>query len=106
MTGMFSALARGCPPGPFPGWCDATWATVNPTAPGGGFQGCQSQPSSGQLQPGVCYSFGPHAASWWTLPHFAALAAVAVLSCAAGLALAVVRDRLAARALGAGEEDR
>lgn len=42
---------------------------------------CQPFPSSGPLKSGVCYSFGPQPASWWTPQHtvFAVLAAGAVL---------------------------
>ena len=46
---MLSILARGCPPGPFPGWCDATWTT---------------------------YTAHP-APSWWTPLHIALAALIA-----------------------------
>ena len=42
---------------------------------------CQPWPSSGQIRSGVCYYFGPSAASWWTPAHIALIvfAAAAVL---------------------------
>jgi hypothetical protein len=71
---------------------------------------CQPWPASGHLQPGVCYSFGPsigpHAVSWWTLPHWLILAGLA----AAVIALtwlwpgppAWLRDRAAGLLAGCG----
>ena len=50
---------------------------------------CQPFPSSGNLQPGICYTFGQaaaaHPASWWTVPHIAALCVV-VAWCAVAIA--------------------
>jgi hypothetical protein len=68
---MFRALARGCPPGPFPGWCDATWATYRPAVPPPS-RACLpvTGPPPATFQPGMCYTFGPQ--SWWTPLHFAA----------------------------------
>lgn len=53
---------------------------------------CQPFPSSGQLQPGVCYSFGPHAASWWTPAHIAALCVLAAIACALAAYRRIVRE--------------
>jgi hypothetical protein len=98
---MLNTLARGCPPGPFPGWCDATWVTLDPYAPGD-VQGCQPSPlpagaAGPQIRSGVCYSFGPRAASWWTLPHIAALFALAVVvAVIIGLGAALTRDNFRA----------
>lgn len=49
------------------------------------------------LPAGVTCNLGPHAATWWTLPHIAALGVLAVIvGVVAGLCLALSRDNLRA----------
>jgi hypothetical protein len=47
---------------------------------------CQPVPPSGQIRPGVCYTFGPPAGSWWTPQHIAAACFLAAILAAAVLA--------------------
>jgi hypothetical protein len=91
-----SGTVRGCPAGPFPGWCGTTWATYNPASPDA-VPSCQPSPlpagAAGPLRPGVCYSFGPHAVSWWTAPHIALIAVGAVVLITAAVICGLRRSR-------------
>jgi hypothetical protein len=93
---MLKLIARGCPRGPYPGWCDPP----GPAAPCATSVPVTFGPDT-KLR--ACYAW-TSAPSWWTPLRIAEVAVIAV--CAAvllGLAVAAVRDRLRYRRFLRGE---